>query len=101
MLRRAAQPVGRLARQSSHPAQRPQATARCLLAEFAGTPIFTSSTSGVSFYMNTTPMDYTTAERMCNLNGGHLATYGRCGREGGGGRVARFALACRRRDAPG
>jgi hypothetical protein len=46
-----------------------------LLAEWAGTPIFTSSLTGVSFYMNTTPMDHSTAERMCNLNGGHLATY--------------------------
>lgn len=25
--------------------------------------------------MNTTPMDFDTAERMCNTNGGHLATY--------------------------
>ena len=46
-------------------------------AEWDATPVFTSTISAVSFYMNTTPMDYTTAERMCNLNGGHLATFGR------------------------
>ena len=48
-----------------------------LCSEWSGTPIFKSTFSGVSFYMNTTPMDYTTAERMCNLNGGHLATFSR------------------------
>jgi hypothetical protein len=37
--------------------------------------MFKSSVSNVTFYMNTTPMDYTTAERMCALNGAHLATF--------------------------
>jgi hypothetical protein len=44
-------------------------------AEWSGTPMFKSSVSNVTFYMNTTPMDYTTAERMCALNGAHLATF--------------------------
>jgi hypothetical protein len=37
--------------------------------------MYTASATGFQFYMNTTPMDYDTAERMCTLNGGHLANF--------------------------
>jgi hypothetical protein len=45
-------------------------------AEYTATPMYTTTSTGVHYYMNTTPMDFDTAERMCNINGGHLATYG-------------------------
>lgn len=48
----------------------------CLHAVPAASTLYTSS-SGASFYLNTTAVDFEGALSACNINGGHLAIYTR------------------------